>query len=143
MKKAVFGFVVILVLGFVVLGCELNPDSTTGNGDNQPTKFEGVWASPSVNVSDETPNYVSVEMIFTANTFIFKMFEEGSVTSLKGTFTYTEPDCIHFITTHRSTDNGSTWMPVSSTEQNQPPLQTYSFSNGNLILDEYTFTKQL
>jgi hypothetical protein len=108
------------------------------------TKFEGTWNSQtSVNVSEipESPNYAELEMTFTAYTFIFKMtFSDNSQKLYKGTFTFTDTT-INCITTHTST-NGSNWTPVSSPGQNQLPLQTYSFSNDDLILEEITFTKK-
>jgi hypothetical protein len=139
MRKAVFGFAVLLVFGFMVLGCD---NGTTSDIETTTTKFEGTWTASNVNVSElPEPNYAEVEFTFTADTFIFRMtFSDNSQMLYKGTFTYTDTN-IECITTHTS-DNGSNWTPVSSPGQNQLPLQTYSFSGNDLILEGITFTKK-
>ncbi|MDR2143187.1 MAG: hypothetical protein LBP29_02325 [Treponema sp.] len=89
MRKAAFGLIGLLVLGFVFSGC-----ATTGanSGSNAPT-IEGTWKHPN-------PESKNATIVFTGNTFEYT-WDSGS--GYKGTFTI-EGKKIQFITT-----TGETW----------------------------------
>jgi hypothetical protein len=77
----------VLVFGFVAVGCATSTDSGGGDGGNMATKFEGSWIN----------NSTQSEYVFINNTW---RLNRSGRNNISGTFTFAdEPAQIQFTTT--------------------------------------------
>jgi hypothetical protein len=120
MRKAVFGLIVLLVFGFVLMGC-----ATTGEGSNTPT-IEGTWKHPN-------PESKNATIVFTGNTFKYTWDTGGH----EGTFTI-EGKNIQFITI-----TGETWDTTYTLTKNTLTLAQGTMAEKATSLYWYgTFRRQ-